>query len=89
MSNMVTKKYPIGTRIKFIHPRLDTGLTGKIVGLSVGGGPDIYLPMAEKHVKYDRHPTLSDGTKFTWHCNWEEIELISIKGQQLLFSFME
>ena len=86
---MVTKKYPIGTKIRFINPYIDTGLTGKIVGLTMGWGPDIYLPMAEKHIKHGRFPILSNGAKFTWHCRWEEIEPISVKGQQLLFSFME
>lgn len=86
---MSAKKYPIGTRIRFINPYFDTGLTGTIVGLTTSRGPDIYLPMAEKHVKYDKHPTLSDGTKFTWHCDWNEIEIFAVKGQQLLFSFME
>ena len=85
---MTAKKYPIGTKIRFIHKSLDTGLKGTIVGLSLGGKPDIFLPMADKHIKDNYYPTLDDGTKFTWHCSWNEIERISIKGQQLLFSFM-
>ena len=86
---MSVKKYPIGTKIRFIHPRIDTGLTGTIVGFTFNGRPDIFLPMADKHIKNNYHPTLDDGTKFTWHCSWNEIEPISVKGQQLLFSFME
>ena len=85
---MAAKKYPIGTKIRFIHPRFDTGLTGTIVGLTTNRGPDVYLPTAEKHVKYDNHPTLDDGTKFTWHCSWNEIEPLVLLNQQLLFSFM-
>ena len=85
---MKTKKYPIGTKIRFLHPRIDTNKVGTIVGLSVDRGPDIYLPTAEKHTVGDRHPTLDDGTKFTWHCAWDEIEILVLKGQQMLFEFM-
>ena len=86
---MAAKKYPIGTKIRFIHPRLDTGLKGVIVGLTYDIGPDIYLPTAEKHVKFDNHPTLDNGVEFTWHCAWNEIELLVLPNQQLLFSFMD
>ncbi len=85
---MATKKYPIGTKIRFIHKSLDTNKEGVIVGLTTSRGPDIYLPTANKHIKENYHPTLDDGTKFTWHCSWNEIELLVVKGQQLLFSFM-
>lgn len=86
---MTTKKYPIGTKIRFINPTLDTNKTGTIVGFSYSGRVDIFLPTAEKHIKDNYHPTLPDGTKFTWHCRWDEIELLMVKGQQLLFAFME
>ncbi len=86
---MATKKYPIGTRIRFIHPRIDTGKEGTIVGFSASGKPDVYLPTAKKHIIDDYHPTLPGGIKFTWHCHWDEIEPLAIKGQQLLFSFMK
>ena len=86
---MSVKKYPIGTTIRFIHPRLDTGLTGTIVGFTFNGRPDIFLPMSDKHIKDNRHPVLPNGVKFTWYCSWNEIEILVVKGQQLLFSFME
>ena len=86
---MATKTYPIGTKIRFLNKCLDTGLTGTIVGVSPSGKPDIFLPMAKKHVEDNYYPTLSNGVKFTWHCRWEEIEPLVVKGQQLLFSFME
>lgn len=86
---MAAKKYPIGTKIRFIHPTLDNGKVGKIVGY-YGSSVDIYLPTAHKHIVENYHPTLSDGTKFTWHCSWYEIEKLGPEvGEQLLFSFME
>jgi len=85
---MAAKKYPIGTRIRFLNPFFDTGKKGVIVGLTTGRGPDIYLPTADKHIIHNHYPTLDDRTKFTWHCGWDEIEPISVKGEQLLFAFM-
>jgi len=84
---MATKKYPIGTPIRFLYKREDNGKTGKIVGLRSNGCPIIFLPTADKHTKRNSYPTLSDGTKFTWKCSWNEIE--PLKNVQLLFSFME
>ena len=85
----MTKKYPIGTKIRFIHKTFDNNKEGVIVGIHINGNPDVYLPMAEKHVRDNRHPTLPNGVKFTWHCHWYEIEPLITKGQQLLFAFME
>ena len=82
------KKYPIGTKIKFIQPAFDTNEKGRIVGFN-GNRPTIFLPTARKHIVGGYHPVLSDGTKFTWHCRWKEIEPLVVKGQQLLFAFME
>lgn len=86
---MATKKYLIGTKIRFINPTLDTNKIGVIVGISPSGKPDVYLPTAEKHVVEGYYPTLSNGIRFTWHCRWSEIEPLVIKGQQLLFEFMK
>lgn len=86
---MEAKTHPIGTKIKFLNKMFDTNKTGVIVGFTFDGHVDIYLPTADKHIKGNRHPTLSDGTKFTWHCKWDEIEVLSQKNQQLLFAFME
>lgn len=80
-------KYPIGTKIKFLNPHIDTGLTGTVVGFT--RQVDVYLPKADKHIVHSRYPVLSDGTKFTWHCEWNEIELIYVPNEQLVFSFME
>ena len=85
---MVVKKYPIGTKIRFLNRIMDTGKEGVIVGLTMNRGPDIYLPTAKKHLVDNYRPTLSDGTKFTWHCGWDEIEVLVVKCQQLLFPFM-
>ena len=84
----MTKKYPIGTRIRFLNKNFDTGLTGTIVGFSYDDKVDIFLPGARKHMEGGYYPTLPDGTKFTWHCKWDEIELLFVEGEQLLFSFM-
>ena len=87
---MRAKKYPIGTKIRFLHSYIDTNKEGVIVGTSNDNrGLDIFLPTADKHIVDGYYPTLSDGTKFTWHCRWDEIEPLVIKNQQLLFSFME
>ena len=84
------KKYPIGTKIRFINKTIDTNKTGTIVGLRPGSGrPVVFLPTAEKHIIENRYPTLSGGTKFTWKCGWDEIELLVQKNEQLLFSFMK
>lgn len=84
-----SKKYPIGTRIKFINPvDNDGGKLGFIVDYRDSGGPTIYLPTATKHIKRNYNPTLSDGTKFSWHCQWKDIEILSQKNKQLLFDFM-
>jgi len=87
----MTKKYPIGTKIRFLNKMFDTGKEGVIVGLGSYGNDwvGIFIPTAHKHITGNYHPTLSDGTKFTWHCRWTEIEPISVKNQQLLFAFME
>lgn len=86
---MATKKYPIGTKIRFIHPHIDTNKEGVIVAISLSDKPTVYLPTADKHVNQNYHPILRDGTKFTWHCCWYEIELLVVKGQQLLFEFAQ
>jgi len=85
-SKELTKKYPIGTNIRFLCAYEDTGKLGKIVGFH-GDWPIVYLPTGDKHIKRNRYPVLSDGTKFTWRCPWREIEPITLKGEQLLFDF--
>ncbi len=85
----MVKTYPIGTKIRFLYKRIDTNKTGVIVGLRRGGGPIVFLPTADKHLKDNNYPTLPDGTKFTWKCGWDEIELFVLPNQQLLFNFME
>ena len=79
------KKWPIGTKIRFIHRTLDTGKIGKIVAYH-GGNPTVYLPTAEKHIKYNRC-SIYKGVKITWHCGWDDIEILAVKNQQLLFDF--
>jgi hypothetical protein len=81
------RKYPIGTKIRFTHKMLDTNKEGIIVGFNYNNNPQIYLPKADKHIKGNAYPILSDGTKFTWACGWGDIEPLVIKGQQLLFDF--
>ena len=60
------KKYPIGTKIRFIHRTLDTNKVGAIVGFNRMSSPHIYLPKANKHVKGGYYPVTDRGTKFTW-----------------------
>ena len=83
---MITKKYPIRTKIKFLYRYQDTNKIGIIVGFRSDNRPIIFLPTARKHIEDNHYPTLSNGTKFTWKCNWDEVEPIG--EQQLEFSFM-
>lgn len=85
---MTVKKYPIGTKIRFINKNLDMGKKGVIVGYH-GSEPTIYVPTAHKHVEQNYYPTLSNGIRFTWYCRWDDIEQLILPNQQLLFNFME
>lgn len=77
----MTKKYPIGTKIRFLWKVDDTGKFGTIVGFHRGGDPVIFLPTSE-----NVRQGYFNGSKFTWKCKWHEIEPIG--QQQLLFDFM-
>ena len=84
------KKYPIGTRIKYIEPdptsqaAKDIGKIGRIVGYHDGDWPVIFLPESE-HIS-----RLSTSlVPASWAMGWESIEILSKKNQQLLFAFME
>jgi len=83
----MNKKYPIGTKVSFVYPYEDTGKIGTIVGY-YGNSPIVYIPTADKHIKRHYHPTLDNGTPFTWYCGWRDIEILAEKNQQLLFAFM-
>ncbi len=82
----MNKKYPIGTKIRFMHKTLDTGKIGTIVAFH-GDSPTVYLPTSCKHIENNYYPTY-DGVKITWHCGWNDIELLFQKNEQLLFEFM-
>lgn len=85
MVNDECKKYPIGTKIKFIGVSYlnDGGKVGSIVGYC-GGFPLIFLPEST-HIS-DFSTQLIPAT---WQTGWEDIEVLSQKNQQLLFAFME
>ena len=85
---MNSNVYPVGTRIKFTYEYEDTGKIGTIVNIN-SYGVDIYLPTGDKHIQRNYYPTLNDGTKFTWHTQWQCLELVAQKGEQLLFDFMK
>lgn len=83
---MAAKKYPIGTKIIFIahagmchQARQDDGKKGRIIGETSAGRVKIFLPDSVKNW----------GTEYTWNTGWDDIKPISVKGQQLLFAFME
>ncbi len=89
---MATKKYPIGTKIRFIGDSKrkpnefmyeDDGLTGKIVGIEQGY-PLIFLPESEYISVFS-----TKKRPATVQCDWYQIEPLVVKGEQLLFSFME
>ena len=85
---MATKKYPIGTRIRFLYDNEDKGKIGVITDANEVS-VTIYLPTAEKHIERGYCPTDHKGNKMSWYCDWNQIEVIPQVGQQLLFSFME
>lgn len=86
------KKYPIGTKIKFTLDerfanhlaKKDIGKTGKIVGYNKGGSVFIFLPESTHSAS---NSTLS--RPISWWANWKDIEILSQKNQQLIFSFMD
>lgn len=86
----MAKKYPVGTRIKYIgrdsFNKMDwrTGWTGTIVGLCPDGFPLIYLPKST-HISCYKVP----GKQVTVQAGWESIEPIPQINEQLEFSFME
>lgn len=81
---MATKKYPTGTKIRFIGSYFDcAGKVGRVVGI-VNKSPLIYLPESECVSCFS-----TGRVPATVQCNWYDIELLVEKGEQLLFSFME
>ena len=88
---MSNKKYPIGTKIKYVEPdptdiaSKDIGKIGKIVGYHGWNCPAIFLPES-KHISCESTPQ----TPVSWACGWDSVEiLLSQKNEQLLFAFME
>lgn len=84
------KKYPVGTKIRFLYKYEDTGKEGVIIALNYSGNPVIFIPTAKKHIKNDYYPTWNDtGKVYSWACGWHHIERIAQVGEQLLFDFMK
>ncbi len=85
---MADKTYPIGTKIRykrrngFLSKEL-YDMTGKIVGM-VGNFPLIYLPASNFVSEYS-----TEERPATVQTSWDTLELLAVKGQQLLFAFME
>ena len=84
--NMI-KKYPIGTKIIFTAKlcynegaKDDSGKIGTVM-CDHDTMVDIFIPDS-KNNKY----TYGRVPKVTWHVPWDTIKLV--KGQQLLFDFM-
>ena len=86
------KKYPIGTKIRWIFDirlanslaKKDIGKVGKIVGYSKRDAPRIFLPEST-HLSTDS----TQAIPVSWWSSWENLEiLLPKKGEQLLFSFM-
>ena len=87
----MTKKYPIGTKIRFIADEscysaalADDGKIGTVVKIK-----DmlvcIYLPDSKQWEN-----TVEDAPKdITWTTKWECVEPVKEIGKQLLFSFMD
>lgn len=87
---MFKNEYSIGTRIKYIHTRNcehfmadSNGKTGKIVDI-IHGWPLIYIPTSKYVSQYS-----TKKRPATVQIDWKNIERITIKHEQLVFSFME
>lgn len=81
------KKYPIGTKIRFLYRNNDLGKRGKIVAIrECDGCPYIYLPTG---IETNRLNATHNGIKYSYICNWSNIVPLVLKNQQLLFSFMD
>lgn len=71
------KKYPIGTKVKFIGScKKCSGNTGKIT--------QVYGETCQMTMPYSSCSGVTNGTII---CRWDEIEILVVKGQQLLFDF--
>lgn len=85
---MEAKKYPIGTRVRYVESdpthaaSKDIGKIGKIVGYHEHDWPIIFLPKSEHISRYSESSKLA-----SWATGWESIEILSQKNQQLLFDF--
>lgn len=90
------RKYPIGTKIKYIgssfvrkHGRIgdigieDIGKRGKIVGY-VRDFPLIFLPQSNHVSCFSTHQVPA-----SWETGWDSLEIVPQKNKQLLFAFME
>lgn len=87
---MSDKKYPIGTKIRYIgtyssyfQGELLTGMIGMVVGTKKDF-PLVYLPKAKFQSIYSTKERL-----VTVQTSWDRIEKLAQKNQQLLFAFME
>jgi len=80
---MATKKYPIGTKIKFIYDNCDKGKIGVIVGIRTYDGYP-YIHLSSGQLASSR----CNGKVYSYVCLWSHIEKYITKGEQLLFSFM-
>ena len=76
---IMIKKYPIGTKIRFLYDNYDKGKWGTIVGISKGHPLVVISEASGGTAKYG-------GIECNWKCLWEHIEPIG--HRQLLFDFM-
>ncbi len=84
---MSDTKYPIGTKIRYRGGNNGScwkhGWEGVIVGME-RGFPLIYLPQSTFESQYS-----TVECRVTVQTNWNHLEILPQKNQQLLFSFME
>lgn len=87
---MATKKYPVGTKIKFIghdgmanRAKSDIGKCGIIVAIPNDRVDEVIILL-----KKSEKPSFTyHGKEATWKTLWVGIVPIAIKNQQLLFDF--
>lgn len=80
---MATKKYPIGTQIRYKgRAKKDVGKKGKIVGYT---GSSVWVVIPGSYLGEEVY----QDSEHKWSTDIESLEILVIPNQQLLFAFMD
>lgn len=85
-------KYPRGTKVRWTLAtcfanhlaKKDVGKIGVIVGYDKRDCPFIFLPESEH-----KSSNSTQAAPISWWTSWRNVEILSQKGKQLLFAFMD